>query len=61
MLGVDVPHKVRINSSISSDVLAAMDSMSMRLDCSRSEIIEYAFRFWMAAYKASEGSTNYGA
>lgn len=45
--------KVRVNTCFYPSVLAEMDAAARALGVSRSELLEYAFRFWLAAWKAA--------
>ncbi len=45
--------KVRVNTCFYPSVLAEMDSAARALGISRSELLEYAFRFWLAAWEAA--------
>ena len=45
--------KVRVNTCFYPSVLHEMDEAARALGVSRSELLEYAFRFWLAAWEAS--------
>ena len=45
--------KIRVNTCFYPTDLRKMDKAARELGVSRSELLEYCFRFWLAAYEGS--------